>query len=144
MIYTELTKKALQIAYDAHNGQIDKAGLPYIFHPFHLAEQMNDEISVCVALLHDIVEDTTISFDDLAEQGISDKVIDTLRLLTHDDALPYMDYIKKIKESENTAAIAVKLADLKHNSDTSRLEKIDKNVSVRLEKYRKAIEVLEK
>ena len=58
MIYTELTKKALRLAYEAHTGQEDKAGIPYICHPLHLAEQMNDEISTCVALLHDVVEDT--------------------------------------------------------------------------------------
>ena len=68
MIYTVLTNKALQIAYEAHQGQVDKAGLPYIFHPFHLAEQMTDEISTCVALLHDVAEDTDVSLDDLARE----------------------------------------------------------------------------
>lgn len=60
MIYTELTNKALTIAYRAHHGQLDKSGIPYIFHPVHLAEQMKDEISVCVALLHDVLEDTDV------------------------------------------------------------------------------------
>ena len=63
MIYTVLTNKAIQIAYEAHQGQVDKAGLPYIFHPFHLAEQMTDEISTCVALLHDVAEDTDVSLE---------------------------------------------------------------------------------
>ena len=58
MIYTALTNKALRLAYAAHHGQTDKCGQPYIFHPYHLAEQMPDEISACVALLHDVVEDT--------------------------------------------------------------------------------------
>lgn len=71
MIYTEMTKKAMRIAFDAHKEQVDKTGLPYIFHPFHLAEQMTDEISVCAALLHDVVEDTELSFEALATQGIS-------------------------------------------------------------------------
>ena len=67
MIYTDLTNKALKIAYAAHDGQTDKAGMPYIFHPYHLAEQMDDEISVCVALLHDVAEDTDVTLDALAE-----------------------------------------------------------------------------
>lgn len=79
MIYTVLTNKALRIAYEAHQGQVDKAGLPYIFHPFHLAEQMTDEISTCVALLHDVAEDTDVSLDELAREfpprghGIAEK-----------------------------------------------------------------------
>ena len=58
MIYTELTCKAMKLAYNAHHGQTDYNGIPYIFHPIHLAEQMDDEFSCCVALLHDVVEDT--------------------------------------------------------------------------------------
>ena len=61
MIYTELTVKAMKLAYAAHQGQTDKCGVPYVFHPLHLAEQMNDEYSVCAALLHDTVEDTDIT-----------------------------------------------------------------------------------
>ena len=68
MIYTELTNRAMRLAYDAHRGQVDKCGMPYIFHPFHLAEQMEDEISCCVALLHDVVEDTAVTLADLEEQ----------------------------------------------------------------------------
>ena len=143
MIYTELTKKAMQIAYDAHKGQVDKSGLPYIYHPIHLAEQMNDEVSVCVALLHDVVEDTGMTFEDLSAQGISVMVIDALKLLTHDEAVPYSDYVQKIKDSGNQAAIAVKLVDMRHNSDVSRLGFVDGKAVKRLAKYRKAIEVLE-
>jgi len=117
-------------------------GLPYIFHPFHLAEQMGDELSVCVALLHDVVEDTEYTFENLAEEGISCEVIDVLRLLTHDDAEPYMDYIQRIKDSGNAVAIAVKLADLRHNSDGSRLDWVDEKTSERLERYRAALGLL--
>lgn len=70
MIYTDLTKKALKIAFSAHKEQVDKAGLPYVFHPVHLAEQMDDELSVCAALLHDVVEDTEITFEELKSLGI--------------------------------------------------------------------------
>ena len=68
MIYTPLTNKAMRLAYAAHQGQTDQAGLPYIFHPFHLAEQMEDEISVCAALLHDVVEDTPITLEELEQE----------------------------------------------------------------------------
>ena len=66
MIYTENTKKAINIAYKAHMGQEDKLGIPYIFHPYHLAEQMDSEDACIVALLHDVVEDTNITFNDLS------------------------------------------------------------------------------
>lgn len=68
MIYTELTNKAIKLAYQAHEGQLDKAGMPYILHPIHLAEQMDDEISTCVAILHDVVEDTDVTFEDLEKE----------------------------------------------------------------------------
>jgi (p)ppGpp synthase/HD superfamily hydrolase len=142
MIYTEMTKTALRIAFDAHKDQVDRTGVPYIFHPYHLAEQMRDEISVCAALLHDVVEDTDVTFEELAAQGISVEVIDAVRLLTHEDGVPYMDYVRAIKESGNAAAIAVKLADLSHNSDVSRLGKTDEKTFARLEKYKSARDLL--
>ena len=143
MLYTSLTKKAMQIAFDAHVNQKDKSGLPYIFHPYQVAQQMTDEISTCVALLHDVVEDTDISIDDLAAQGMPQAVIDALLLLSHDSDTPYMDYIGGIKASGNKTAIAVKLADLRHNSDVSRLDFVDERMAARLEKYRSAMELLQ-
>lgn len=121
MIYTELTKKAMTIAYDAHHGQVDKSGQPYIFHPYHLAEQMSDEVSVCAALLHDVVEDTEVTFEDL-EKEFPAEVTNVLRLLTHEDEdeEDYFEYVKRIKE--NPVAKAIKLADIAHNSDQSRLD----------------------
>ena len=143
MIYTNMTKRAMQITFDAHKNQSDKTGLPYIYHPFYLAEQMTDEISVCVALLHDVVEDTTATFDDLTAQGITTAVIEILKLLTNDNTVPYMEYVKNIKDSGNQTAIAVKLADLRHNSDVSRLDDVDGKMLERLEKYKVAICILE-
>ena len=141
MIYTDLTKKAVRIAYNAHKEQVDKSGLPYIFHPFHLAEQMETENEIITALLHDVVEDTEITFDELRSHGFSESVLETLSLLTHDDDTEYMDYIEKI--SKNLLAKKIKLADLRHNSDTTRLDVIDEKINSRLEKYRKAINFLE-
>ena len=84
MIYTNLTRKAIKLIYEKHSGQVDKSGLPYVFHPFHVAESMDDELSTIVALLHDIVEDTNTTYDDLLNEGFSEEVIDILKLLTHD------------------------------------------------------------
>ena len=80
MIYTPKTKKAMIIAYNAHNGQVDKSGIPYIYHPIHLAEQMNTETECIVALLHDVVEDTNVTFDEL-EKEFSPEIIEALKLL---------------------------------------------------------------
>ena len=141
MIYTNLTKKALKLCFESHKEQVDKSGMPYVFHPFHLAEQMTDESTTVVALLHDVVEDTDITFDDLEKQGFSDEIMDALKLLTHDKNIPYMDYVAEIKK--NTIATKVKLADLKHNSDLTRLSVVDEKALKRKEKYEKAIKFLE-
>ena len=144
MIYTEATKKALEICYAAHHGQRDKSGCPYVFHPFHLAEQMKDEDSTAVALLHDVVEDTDVTLEQLKSMGFNDRIIDALTLLTHDKNVPYMDYIEAIKQ--NPIARAVKLADLKHNSDLSRFapDQPDEYAIARNKKYAKAIRILRK
>ncbi|MDE6500936.1 MAG: HD domain-containing protein [Ruminococcus sp.] len=122
MIYTEMTNKAMRIAYEAHHGQYDVNGVPYIFHPYHVAEQMTDEITTCVALLHDVIEDTEVTFEQL-EQEFPEEVITALRLLTHNKNTDYFDYIEKIVS--NPVARKVKLADIEHNSDISRIT--DKN-----------------
>ena len=140
MLYTDLTKKAMKIAFEAHKNQTDKNGIPYIYHPVHLAEQMRDEKTICVALLHDVVEDTDVTFEELEKEGFSEDIIGALKLMTHDEAVPYMDYIKKIKT--NPIATAVKLADLRHNSDLTRLDVVDEKAKNRAEKYKKAIELL--
>lgn len=140
MIYTEMTKKAMQLCFEAHKNQRDRSGLPYVFHPFHLAEQMDSEETVTAALLHDVVEDTDCTFDDLTELGITRPVLDALRLLTHDPAVPYMAYVAAIRQ--NPIARAVKLADLAHNSDLTRLETVTEADLKRAEKYRQAMQLL--
>ena len=140
MIYTPLTCEAMKIAYQAHHGQTDKAGLPYVFHPFHLAEQMNDEYSVCVALLHDVVEDTDMTLDEL-KKIFPAEIIDAIALLTHPKNVPYLAYVERIKD--NPLARAVKIADIHHNSDPSRMPAGDPQVQWRWEnKYSKALEIL--
>ncbi len=143
MIYTPLTKRAAEIAYNAHMGQRDKAGMPYIFHPYHVAEQMKDEMTVCAALLHDVAEDTAVTLEELAKE-FPPQVIEALRLLTHDPKDDYMDYVAKIKG--NPIARAVKIEDLKHNSDISRMSKdsplYERALSLR-KKYAAALALLE-
>lgn len=141
MIYTPLTKLAMKIAYEVHRDQKDKNGLPYIFHPFHLAEQMDDEASTCVALLHDVVEDSDTTIDDLRKAGFPEDILTGVALMTHEDAVPYLDYVRAIKK--NPLAVKVKLADLAHNSDTTRLDVVDDAALLRLEKYRRALQVLQ-
>lgn len=141
MIYTIMTNKALRIAYDAHYGQNDLAGIPYIFHPLHLAEQMDDEDSICVALLHDVIEDTTLSLDDIRAEGFSNAVINALRAITHSKDDDYMQYIYQL--SKDPLARKVKLADLKHNMDLTRLPELNDKALERLNRYRDAIALLE-
>jgi (p)ppGpp synthase/HD superfamily hydrolase len=140
MIYTEATKKALKLCFEAHKDQVDKSGLPYVFHPFHLAEQMKDENTTIVALLHDVVEDTEYTIQDLKNMGFKEEVIEAISMLTHDDDIPYDEYVLNIKS--NHIARAVKLADLMHNSDLSRLENVTEKDLKRVEKYKRAIKSL--
>jgi (p)ppGpp synthase/HD superfamily hydrolase len=140
MIYTDKTKKALKLCYEAHKDQVDKTGVPYVFHPFHVAEQMKDEATTVVALLHDVVEDTYYTLDDIAAEGFGQDIVDAVALMTHEDDVPYLDYVAKLKS--NPIARAVKLADLAHNSDLSRLGEIDLETRKRLVKYEKAAALL--
>ncbi|MBR0483362.1 MAG: bifunctional (p)ppGpp synthetase/guanosine-3',5'-bis(diphosphate) 3'-pyrophosphohydrolase [Oscillospiraceae bacterium] len=142
MIYTEQVKKALKLCFTAHKNQVDKSNIPYVFHPFHLAEQMHSEETIVTALLHDVIEDTEYTFEDLKKHGFSETVIQAVSLLTHPKTdFDYTEYILKIKE--NPVAKAVKLADLYHNSDLSRLDTIDEKALKRVEKYQNAIRLLE-
>lgn len=141
MIYTEMTKKALKLCFEAHKEQLDKSGMPYVFHPFHLAEQMQDEETTIVALLHDVIEDTEYTLDDLCEMGFDDRILAAINLMTHKDGVPYMEYVEKIKA--NPIAKTVKLADLRHNSDLTRLDVVTPRDQERADKYSTAIKSLE-
>ena len=142
MIYTPLTIKAMSLAYDAHHGQQDKSGVPYVFHPLHLAEQMEEEICCCVALLHDVVEDTDIPLGQLAKDFPA-QVVEAVRLLTHDPDTDYFDYVRAIKG--NPIAMKVKLADLAHNMDASRFAGVQvpkERIGYFRDKYTKARAIL--
>ena len=137
-----MTITAMQVAYTKHAGQVDKAGVPYIFHPYHLAEQLQDEIACTVALLHDVVEDTDTTFEELSEK-FPDEVIEALRFLTRTKDTPYLEYVKNIRK--NKIATAVKLKDLEHNMDKARmnLTHISDEKRKRLfDRYTKAVQIL--
>lgn len=142
MIYTPLTNKAMKIAYRAHHGQLDYNGVPYILHPVHLAEQMDDEISCCAALLHDVAEDTAVTLEELGRE-FPQEVMEVLALLTHEKEVDYFDYVRAIKQ--NPIAVKVKLADLSHNSDQTRCVGSDLTEAQRAywrQKYGKAKDIL--
>lgn len=141
MLETKLTLRALEIATQAHVGQTDKAGEPYINHPVHLAEQMETEDQTVVALLHDVVEDSNWTLDDLAKEGFTGEQVEAVAALTHDPGVTYFEYIRSIKQ--DPLATAVKIADLCHNSDQSRIPNPTNVDMIRLQKYAQALEVLE-
>lgn len=141
MIYTKKTKIAMKLAYEKHHGQVDKSGLPYIHHPLHLAEQMNTEEACIVALLHDVIEDTNTTFEDLEAFSFGEEIIDALKLLTRNKDEDYFVYVERI--SKNPIAKQVKIADLMHNSDPTRLSQIYEKDRKRLEKYNKALQILQ-
>lgn len=143
MIYTEMTIRAMNLAYAAHHGQMDKSGMPYILHPVHLAEQMPDEVSCTVALLHDVVEDTAVTLAEL-ERQFPPEVTGALALLTHAEGTDYFDYVRAIRQ--DPVAVRVKRADLAHNMDESRLAGGLTDSAVierRRQKYRRALAILD-
>lgn len=140
MIYSENIKKAMNIAYQAHKNQVDKNGYPYIAHPLHLAEQMTTENTAITALLHDVVEDSDITIFDLENYGFDTEIIKAVELLTRQNNITYKEYIEKIKT--NDIARTVKIADLKHNLDMTRLDNITPNDIKRAEKYKKSLAFL--
>lgn len=136
MLFTQMTRKAMSLAYEAHHGQTDKAGVPYIFHPARVASGFTDEAAACTAWLHDVIEDTDYTIDDIRLAGFGSAICDALQLLTHNSRVTYMDYVKAL--AKNPIARAVKLADLRDNMDITRIDKLDDKAKQRLEKYQEA------
>ena len=128
-----LLELALQIAVKAHDGQKDKSGEPYIFHPIRVMQRCWTPKGKIVALLHDTVEDTDVTFEELEAAGFDAGTIDTLRLVTHEKGVPYDDYIDALVH--DPVAVEVKIADLEDNSDIRRLKEIGTKDVERLKKY---------
>lgn len=129
-------QRAIEIAVAAHRGQVRKGGTPYILHPLRLMLAVESDEERIAAVLHDVVEDTEVTLRDLAQEGFSAAVLDALSLLTHDDDQDYMDYIEEIKT--NPLARAVKLADLKDNTNVFELPEIRPRDLERFAKYHRA------
>lgn len=139
-MHDDVLSAALRVAIDAHAGQVDRAGRPYIEHPLTVASMTGSYDEFVTALLHDVLEDSAYTAEDLRHAGIPEHIIEALCLLTHEDDEPYMTYIRKIKTNE--LAAAVKMADLKHNSDLSRLPVVTDKDRMRAAKYKAAMELL--
>ncbi len=131
---------ALSIATKAHRGQFDKVGIDYIEHPIFVASQVDSEEEKAVALLHDVIEDSSVTAEELLNAGLPETVVTAVQILSKKKGQDYQTYLKTVKS--NPLARAVKLADLKHNSDLSRLETITDKDLEGLEKYKKAIDYL--
>ena len=142
MLYTPMTKAAMKLCFEAHRDQVDKSGLPYVFHLILVAEQMSTEEEVCVALLHDVMEDTDFTVEDIRAAGMSEDVIEALLLMTHEPSVEYMDYVVTL--SVNPLARKAKMADLCHNMDVRRMDSMTDADWKRRDKYAEAYALLEK
>ena len=138
---SDKVRKAAAFAAEKHKGQEDRAGKPYIEHPKAVAKMLKGEDEKIVALLHDTVEDTDASLDEIRSK-FGDRIADAVNCLTHRPGVPYMDYVKGIKD--NALARKVKLADLTHNMDLSRLPEVTDEDLKRIDKYKEAYDFLVK
>jgi (p)ppGpp synthase/HD superfamily hydrolase len=140
-------EKAIEIAIEAHRGQVDQAGAKYIYHPLRVMSKMQDNDRRIVAILHDVIEDTDVTIEDLRIHGFNEEVLDSILVLTKLKWMNYFEYIQNIIEYDkmhrknrgiNSIALDVKLADLRDNMDFTRLHEILRNDIKRNEKYAKA------
>lgn len=134
-----IIEKCIAIATQAHFGQRDRDNNAVILHPLIVGSMGKTNTEKCVGFLHDVVEDTDWTFDDLRNEGLPEEIIDTLRLLTHEKGTDYFEYVQRIIESGNQTAINVKLNDLKHNLARGKAFGYPELV----EKHRKAIKMIE-
>ena len=131
-----MLEKAKEIAEKAHAGQRDKGGNPYILHPIRVMERCETELEKITAVLHDVVEDSEFTLEDLRKEGFPEEILEALDCLTHPRGEKYMDYIERV--CQNPLAVRVKYADLQDNMDLSRIPNPTEKDHARLEKYKKA------
>ena len=139
--YNQLLELAIKVATEAHAGQVDKGGKPYINHPQAVAASLANTEYRIVAYLHDVCEDTSITFDDLKDMGFTYRIVNSIRLLTKNDELTYEEYLRRLRM--DSCARAVKMADLKHNMDITRIPNPSEKDYARIEKYKKSLDFLE-
>ncbi len=137
----KLLDLAIKVATQAHEGQLDKGGNPYILHLQAVAAALDSTENKIVAYLHDVVEDTEITLEDLKEMGFTYRIVNSIRILTKSKDISYEDYLKSVKKDSN--AWHVKMADIKHNMDISRIPEPTAKDFARIEKYKKALAFLE-
>lgn len=133
-----MLNKAIEIAAIAHTGQVDKAGAPYILHPIRIMLTRENELEQICAVLHDVVEDSDFTFEELRKQGFSEKVIDVLDCLTKRDGESYNEFIGRVLKNET--ACQVKLADINDNMNLTRIKNPSEKDRERIAKYKKAVE----
>lgn len=131
-----LIEKSLEIALSAHSGRTDKAGRPYILHPMRVMQKMTGEEAMAAALLHDVIEDSSLTAEDLTRAGITPAVVDAVVCLTRRSIESYRQFIERVRE--NRLARVVKIADLEDNIDVLRLEKLGPKDLARVARYHKA------
>ncbi len=137
---------AIALAAERHRDQTDKQGVPYVFHLIAVSSQLRGEEFKMAGYLHDIIEDTSTTFDELVRLGCPETVVDAIRLITHTNPQPspevYFEDIQRIADSGNQIAIDVKWADLTHNSDPNRVPNPQPSHFKKWGKYAKAKEIL--
>jgi len=138
--YTKLLELAIKIAEKAHAGQIDKARKPYILHPLTVMAQMDDVESKIVAVLHDAIEDSDLTITELSQQGFPELITEAIAAITKLDGELYDDYLLRVMG--NASALKVKIADVRHNMDISRIANPTVKDFQRLEKYQKVLNQL--
>ena len=147
----DIIEHAFDVMGIAHSGQVDKGGNYYFLHPFRVSQEIKKHftykhtdydkfITECVAILHDVIEDTNITAEDLSNEGFEDAIVNRVVRMTRNEGESYMDYIKRIGE-DNICRI-VKMCDLKDNMDITRLDKLNNEDFNRLKKYHKAYKYL--
>ncbi len=134
-------EKALALALKAHAGQKDKADQPYILHPLRVMLQMEDYKTKIVALLHDVLEDSEMTLQELSQAGFEDEILQAVDCLTKRDGEDYFAYLERVVQ--NKLARQVKMADLKDNLDITRLKEITPADRQRLNRYLKALSFLQ-
>jgi (p)ppGpp synthase/HD superfamily hydrolase len=138
--YASLLDLAIKIAEKAHQGQFDKANQPYILHPLMVMAQMDDFESKIVAVLHDAIEDSDLTITELSQQGFPELITEAIAAITKLDSELYDDYLLRVMG--NAIALKVKIADVKHNMDISRIANPTVKDFQRLEKYQKVLKQL--
>ncbi|WP_339071470.1 HD domain-containing protein [Pseudomonas idahonensis] len=134
-------ERAIAIAARAHAGQVDKGGAPYILHPLRVMLRLSEPREQLVAVLHDVIEDSPVTLEQLRGEGFSEEVLQALAALTKVEGEDYSGFIRRA--AQNPLARRVKRADLAENSDLSRIPEPSEDDRRRLEKYRQAIQYLD-